>query len=103
MRYVLTCLLLLLPICAEAAPKKRTFFNPSANGLPIAECLSPNKDCGSLAATKFCHDRNFGGALSFKTGRSDSDTFYQCSRGTCDQKKMGPCKRLTEVVCGDLT
>ena len=103
MRVALTCLLLLLPVCAEAAPKKQTFHNPSVNGLPIDACLSPNKDCGSLAATKFCQDRKFGGATNHQIRRSDSDTFYQGSRGTCDQKKMGPCKRLAVVECSDFS
>jgi hypothetical protein len=56
MRFALTCLLSLLPVCAEAAEKNTVYDHPRyfSNGLPIDYCLYPAKQCGHPAADRFC-------------------------------------------------
>lgn len=102
MRLLLTCLLLLLPVCAAAAPKNTTYNNPKdlSSGLPIDECLQPGRGgCGQAAADKFCKDMNAGSGISFIKARSKSNTHLQGNGSTCDVKKEH-CFALTQIVCG---
>src|SRR5262245_42245173 len=104
MRYVLTCLLSLLPVCAEAAPKNHTYSHPRyySNNLPIDYCLYPAKQCGHAAADRFCKDMNAGSVITFKSGPAKA-TYIQGSGDTCDLKKFNRCDALTEIVCGSFT
>jgi hypothetical protein len=104
MRFILTCLLSLLPVCAAVA-KNTVYNNPRyySNGLPIDYCLYPAKQCGHPAADKFCKDMNAGSVIDFKWGRSDSGTYIQGTGDTCDLKKFNQCNALTQIVCGSFT
>jgi hypothetical protein len=104
MRFVLTCLLSLLPVCAAVAGNT-VYNNPRyySNGLPIDYCLYPTKQCGQAAANRFCKDMNAGSAMSFKWGRSNSGTYIQGTGDTCDMKKYSQCNSFTQIVCGRYT
>jgi hypothetical protein len=104
MRFVLTCLLSLLPVCAAAA-KNTVYNNPVyySNKLPIDYCLYPAKQCGHAAAGRFCKDMNAGSVISFKWAPSNSGTYIQGSRDTCDLKKYNQCNAFTQIVCGSYT
>jgi hypothetical protein len=104
MRFVLTCLLLLLPVWTAAA-KNTTYDNPVyySNRLPIDYCLYPAKQCGHPAADKFCKDMNAGSVISFKWAPRNSGTYIQGSGETCDLKKYNQCNAFTQIVCGSFT
>lgn len=104
MRLFLASVLLLLPVCAQAA-KNTIYNNPKyySNGLPIDSCLYPAKQCGHAAADKFCKDMNAGSVINFKTGRSVPSTYIQGSGETCDLKKWNQCIPLIYIECGTFT
>jgi hypothetical protein len=104
MRFVLTCLLLWLPV-SSAIAKNAVYDHPKyySDGLPIDYCLYPTKQCGHAAANHFCNDMNAGSVISFKAGRVNSATHIQGTGGTCDTKKYDHCDAFTQIICGNFT
>ena len=111
MRFVLTCLLSLLPVCLAVVveAKDTTYNNPVyyTNHLPIDSWLYPARQCATPksapAADFFCKAMNAGSAKSWKLGRHDSGTYIQGSGDTCDLTKWNQCVAFTQIICGYYT
>jgi hypothetical protein len=83
---------------AQAAPEmyQQSISSPYYNGYPLDHCFYAGKRCGKYAADKYCRDRGFFTALSFKEAKSSDPTKYMSTGRLCHGTS---CQTFSSIVC----